>query len=823
MAAIVAVPSLLLTRTADAATAAPAKMPVDAASCATLGLTGFDTPSAGTLEEGSCRKFTVTAPQAYLARAADAENRTLASAVYNSGGNLACAVIWCNLGSGTYYLVADPGEPEPHTAPFRATVVDLFGAGCESTAAQGFSSIHQGTFSGQGQVHCQTLPVTSGSYQVTLPPTANQPLVQLVQPTDARLCGNSPVTGEHGCEIVIPQETRVIVVSQDPRDSGDYRFALQRTADATQCADLAPGVPGAPGSMTTSLSDTDFVTCFDVPRGASGSQEILTLDRIAGDGTASLSVYNGSGKLTCRDSAAAAYQQIGCTLGASGHMVVVRSAGGSATYRVSQVTGITANCAAPASLAFGGAATPGSIAGSGDLRCYRAPINSWVDVAAGGATPVVRWFDDQGGLHRCATLPCLVRSGEILVTGAEPTEYALDTWAVGYQYETPADCGQITDSTAYGFGPLTGTFTAEDRAHCVSVQVGYDDDFTVTTQNAVPWVINDDGSVVRCAQSGAAWTCSPTPQRVESRRTLFAFVAEAPGPYRVQADCAKPLCNEGQYWIADSPTTDARYHVVTGSTATLTIAGAGLHQQDTVWLGKNGTKLVPIVIKSVNANRNLYTADIDFTTITPGEYDIAGTSFGAPGRTSTASGQVVVLAPQLAVTAKPAIVGKAVTGAKLTVNAGTWSPAVDWYGYQWYANGTAVPGAIGGSYTVPASMVGKRLTVTLTGNRAGHRSNTATSAAVTVGYGAAPKATTRPKITGTVKALKTVRASVGVWSPKATSYRYEWRVNGKLVAATASLKLAKSWAGKKLVLTVVAKRTGHSDGRAASVTVKIKK
>ncbi|MEU8664693.1 hypothetical protein, partial [Actinoplanes philippinensis] len=240
MAAIVAVPSLLLTRTADAATAAPAKMPVEAASCATVGLTAFDTPSAGALEEGSCRKFTVSNYQAYLARASDAGNRTLASAVYNGSGNLACAVIWCNLGSGTYYLVADPGEPEPRTAPFRATVVDLFGAGCESTAAQGFGSIYQGTLAGPGQVHCQTLPVTSGWYQATLPPTENQPLVQLVQPADARLCGNSPVTAEYGCEIVVPQETRAIVVSQDPRDSGDYRLALQRTADATQCADLAP-------------------------------------------------------------------------------------------------------------------------------------------------------------------------------------------------------------------------------------------------------------------------------------------------------------------------------------------------------------------------------------------------------------------------------------------------------------------------------------------------------------------------------------------------------------------------------------------------------
>lgn len=823
MAVVVAVPSFLLTRDADAATAAPARMPVAAADCTAVGLTGFDQPSAGALEEGSCRTFTVAGYQAYLARASDADNRTLASAVYSSSGNLACAVIWCDLGAGTYHLVADPGEPEPHTAPFRATVVDLFGAGCGSTAAQGFSTPYRGTLAGQGQVSCQALRETSGRYQATLPPTANQPLVQLVQPQNARMCGSTPVTSVYGCAITIPQQTRMIVVSQDPRDSGDYQVALQRTTGPTECADLTPGVPGAPGSVTAALSDTDFVTCLDLPRGGSESQEILTLDRIEGDGTASLSIYDSLGNLACQDANAAAYQQIGCRLGNDRHLAVVRSATGSGTYRISQVTGMIANCATPSSVAFGGAATAGSVGGSGDLKCYRVPANTWVNLSSAGATPAVRWFDNEGGLHTCSAVPCLVRSTEAIVTSAQPATYEVDTWAVGFYYDAPADCGQITDNTAYGFGPLTGTFTADDRAHCVSVPVGFDDDFTVTTQNAVPWVINADGSVVACTEAGDSWTCSPAPQQVNSRRALFAFVAESTGPYRVQADCATLLCDEVNYWIANSPTTEGRYTVTTGATATLAIAGAGLHQQDTIWLGNDGVKVAPIVIRSVNAARNLYTADIDFTTIAPGDYDIVGTSYSEPNRTITAENQIVVQAPQLAVTTKPVIIGQAITGSKLTINAGVWSPAVDYFGYQWFANGVAIQGAVGGSYTVPLSMLGKRLTVTLTGHRAGHRDNTATSAAVTVVRGPAPKATTRPKITGTVKALKTVRASVGAWSPKATSYRYEWRVNGTLVATTTSLKLKKAWAGKKLVLTVIAKRSGHYDGRATSVTVKIKK
>ena len=58
---------------------------------------------------------------------------------------------------------------------------------------------------------------------------------------------------------------------------------------------------------------------------------------------------------------------------------------------------------------------------------------------------------------------------------------------------------------------------------------------------------------------------------------------------------------------------------------------------------------------------------------------------------------------------------------------------------------------------------------------------------------------------------KTAQVAVGEWSPEATFYRYEWRVNGKLVPATASLTPAQAWTGKKLTPTVVAKRTGHYD------------
>lgn len=815
LAVAVAVPSFVLTQTADAATPAPATMPVDPAACAVTEQTGFDSAPADEVRAGSCREFTVATYGAYLARASDADNQTLASAVYSSGGYLACAVAWCNLGAGTYYLVADPGAAKPHTEPFRATVVDLLAGNCEPVTAQGYSDPYTGTFAHQGEVHCLAMPQASGRYQVTLPAgEVSTPMVQLVQDRDARMC-TIAVTEVYGCSVTIDRPTRLIVVMRNPATSGEYRIAVQHTSGPNTCADLSPGIPGAPAGATVALSATDFVTCFDVAAG-SGSPEILTLDRVQGDGTAWLSVYAGNGSMICQEPAAAAYQQIGCSLGSEPHMVVVRSATGSGRYRISQVGSISATCQAPASTAFGGPATADSIRVSGDVRCYQVPANSWIGAA--GDIPTVRWFDAQGGLHACSALPCLVNSTEVIATSAKPADYQLDTWAVGFDYSAPADCTVITDTSAYGFGPVTATLSAADRAYCVSVPVGLRDKFRVTT-NAEPYVINGDGSIVECPQSDTSWLCSPTPGP-SGTRALMAFLAEETTAFRAEAECLTLFCGNASFGLG---TGGSRYALTAGSTATFSIYGSALHDGDTVRLTQYGQTVAPIAVRAVSPNRDFYTADIDLTGVAAGQYDITATSYGQPNRTITGLYQVRVQAPQLAVTTKPSIAGKVTVGATVTVNPGAWSPAVDYYSYQWSANGVAIPGATKSSYTIPASLPGKSLTVTVTGHRLDHHDNTATSATVTVAYGVAPKATTAPKITGTIKVGKTVKVSRSAWSPAPTSYRYEWRINGKLVATTSSLKLKKAWSGKKLTVTVVAKRTGHADGKSASKAVKIKK
>jgi hypothetical protein len=425
-----------------------------------------------------------------------------------------------------------------------------------------------------------------------------------------------------------------------------------------------------------------------------------------------------------------------------------------------------------------------------------------------------------------------VPAAEVLATSAQPADYRLETWGVGFDFAAPADCGIITDTTAYGFGPVTATLNAADRAHCVSVSVGRDDSFRLTVQNAQPYVINRDRSITRCTPSDGTWLCSPKLYS-SNDRALVAFLADQDGPVRAEAECVTLLCDDAHFGLGTSGAGPA-YTLTAGTTATFTLRGVALHQRDTVWLTRDDKNVTPIVVRAVSPDRRSYTADIDLAGVEPGTYDVTATSYAEPNRPLTYEALVLVQPTQpqptppaspspLVVTTKPSITGRAGVGQKVTVNPGVWSPAVTTFQYQWFANGVAIAGSTGASYTIPVAMRGKRLTARVTGTRTGYRTTAATSAAVTVAYGVAPKATAKPKIVGTAKVARTVKVSVGVWTPKATSYRYEWRVNGKLVATAASLKLAKAWVGKTLTLTVVAKRTGHADGRAVAAGAKIKR
>lgn len=75
----------------------------------------------------------------------------------------------------------------------------------------------------------------------------------------------------------------------------------------------------------------------------------------------------------------------------------------------------------------------------------------------------------------------------------------------------------------------------------------------------------------------------------------------------------------------------------------------------------------------------------------------------------------------------PRISGSAKVGGVLKASTGTWTKGTS-FAYQWYSAGVKISGATKASLTVKAAHVGKRLTVKVTGSKAGYAKATRTSA-----------------------------------------------------------------------------------------------
>lgn len=171
----------------------------------------------------------------------------------------------------------------------------------------------------------------------------------------------------------------------------------------------------------------------------------------------------------------------------------------------------------------------------------------------------------------------------------------------------------------------------------------------------------------------------------------------------------------------------------------------------------------------------------------------------------------------------PTIAGVPQVGATLTAVANSTPPQGGTYTNQWLRDGTAITGATQTTYVPVAGDVNHLLSVKATITLPGHTDATATSTTVTVALGAALKATTAPSITGTPKVGTTLTAKHGTWTPTATSYSYQWLLDGKAIsgATHATYKATKAVKGHKLSVKITAKRPGYTNGTATSKAVKI--
>jgi len=206
--------------------------------------------------------------------------------------------------------------------------------------------------------------------------------------------------------------------------------------------------------------------------------------------------------------------------------------------------------------------------------------------------------------------------------------------------------------------------------------------------------------------------------------------------------------------------------------------------------------------------------------LVPGTYHVAvntpdGVEHTLPDVTISACAATTgVELPDTLVAASPTISGTAAVGSVLTAKPGTWSPSGVTLTYAWKRGTTTV--STRSTYVPVAADVGKRLTLTVTGSKAGYTttSRTATSPVVAAGQ---LRNTVRPTISGKAVVGRALTAKPGTWSPTAT-VSYRWQRNGVAIsgATKSSYTATAADVGKRLSVKVTASRAGYSSLSATS-------
>ncbi|MGC4152573.1 MAG: hypothetical protein QM628_05775 [Propionicimonas sp.] len=195
-------------------------------------------------------------------------------------------------------------------------------------------------------------------------------------------------------------------------------------------------------------------------------------------------------------------------------------------------------------------------------------------------------------------------------------------------------------------------------------------------------------------------------------------------------------------------------------------------------------------------------------------------------RTSWSSwGQRYVLTVRGVVTGStPTITGTAAFGQTLTASAGNWGPAGVKLAYQWLRDGKDIRGATAAAYKLTVDDVKHRISVKVTGSKDTYATATKVSAEKTVAPAKFTK-TPVPKVSGTAKVKKTLRAKAGTWAPTGIEFVYQWYRNGKKItgAVKASYKLVKADKGKKITVKVSGKKPGYTTvTKTSKATKKVK-
>jgi len=176
-------------------------------------------------------------------------------------------------------------------------------------------------------------------------------------------------------------------------------------------------------------------------------------------------------------------------------------------------------------------------------------------------------------------------------------------------------------------------------------------------------------------------------------------------------------------------------------------------------------------------------------------------------------------------TPAPKIKGAATVDATLKASVAKWSPGAK-FRYQWLADGAPIAGATKSSLKLKASLLGSKITVSVTGSKSGYGSVAKTSAATKAVVAAKFAKAPAPKITGNAKVGSVLKVKLGKWSPTAgVVFTYQWFAGGVAIdsATAAGYTLTSAELGQRITVKVTATKVGYvTTTKAAKATVAVK-
>ncbi|WP_426365381.1 hypothetical protein [Streptomyces sp. E-08] len=587
--------------------------------------------------------------------------------------------------------------------------------------------------------------------------------------------------------------------------TGTARGCVETPATAVG-APAAAGVPAEPGTLL----------CHQVTTADARDTLHLNARYTAAGRATGFGVYDADGDVACEDFAS------GCSVtGSTGYQAIVEVGAGDTTapaysldaLRIGTAAGPAPECVRVLDVTYGFGPLAGTLSEQKPALCAVLPTASddWLKLSFAPAldlskSPTPWLYDRTAGQSVCdratSYYSCSVPSEDGYGGAARPTTLVIGLPSVPAQ--VPADV-RATAYCPYGCGTVTRAVTAVTPGTVGAGKI---------TMRVTGAALHEKDVV---EVSGGGYLARSTTVSVAlDRRSMDVSLDLTSAPRTALS--LSVLTHDGVRYSRGTVTVVAPLR----ATAAPAVSGTAV-------IGGKVTAQAGTWSPAPESYAYQWRADgVAIAGATASTYTIPSTLQGkqlSVAVTARKAGHPVVTAVSPAVVVKgiapkptkvPYISGTARVGSKVTVVAGTWSPAPTSYTYQWRANGVAISGATSSSYVPAASVLGKKLTVTVTALRTGHLSGAYTTAAYTVAAGLAPKATAAPYVTGTVRVGRTLTLNRGTWTPAPTSYAYQWYANGRAIggATRATFTLTKAQRGTKITVRVTALRTGHLNGVA---------